>query len=442
MSLGGGANSAIDSAVTDAVNAGIVVVVAAGNSSADACSYSPARVPGAITIGATDVRDARASYSNFGSCVDMWAPGSQITSAWISGSSATNTISGTSMASPHVAGLAARVLSMNPALAPTDVNTRLVQKNSTSATPIVNLVETPEDTPTTTTTVPESTTTVIDTTTTTIVESTTTTSVVTTTTTTPRTTTTTAPGATTTTVPPSTVPKSPKSGKGRKAVAPKEFAMKWEATEERDDLFELVASWRVQTAPDRYKITCRQLPLGDKAPIENEIEFAEPTTTKNEEGRTEAKVLLAPAKPLRCELTAIIGNDVSAPSNPAIVPPGPRRVVIPAPTTTVPTSATPTTAPATTQPRPRVTTPVVTTPKPGNRPQPAPTTTVAPAPGTTTTVAPPATPSPTTTAPVASTSTTSTVADTPTTTAAAATQPAPTPRPVPGSPSKAPNKKG
>lgn len=442
MSLGGGANSAIDSAVTDAVNAGIVVVVAAGNSSADACSYSPARVPGAITIGATDVRDARASYSNFGSCVDMWAPGSQITSAWISGSSATNTISGTSMASPHVAGLAARVLSMNPALTPTDVNTRLVQKNSTSATPIVNLVETPEDTPTTTTTVPESTTTVIDTTTTTIVESTTTTSVVTTTTTTPRTTTTTAPGATTTTVPPSTVPKSPKSGKGRKAVAPKEFAMKWEATEERDDLFELVASWRVQTAPDRYKITCRQLPLGDKAPIENEIEFAEPTTTKNEEGRTEAKVLLAPAKPLRCELTAIIGNDVSAPSNPAIVPPGPRRVVIPAPTTTVPTSATPTTAPATTQPRPRVTTPVVTTPKPGNRPQPAPTTTVAPAPGTTTTVAPPATPSPTTTAPVASTSTTSTVADTPTTTAAAATQPAPTPRPVPGSPSKSPNKKG
>lgn len=218
--------------------------------------------------------------------------------------------------------------------------------------------------------------------------------------------------------------------------------MKWEATEERNDLFELVASWRVQTAPDRYKITCRQLPLGDKAPIENEIEFDEPTTTKNEEGRTEAKVLLAPAKPLRCELTAIIGNDVSAPSNPAIVPPGPRRGVIPAPTTTVPTSATPTTAPATTQPRPGVTTPVVTTPKPGNRPQPAPTTTAAPAPGTTTTVAPPATPSPTTTAPVASTSTTSTVADTPTTTAAAATQPAPTPRPVPGSPSKSPNKKG
>lgn len=445
MSLGGGANSAIDSAVNDAVNAGIVVVVAAGNSAADACSYSPARVPAAITIGATDIRDARASYSNFGSCVDMWAPGTQITSAWISGSSATNTISGTSMASPHVAGLAARVLSMNPALTPTDVNTRLVQKNSTSGTPIVNLVETPEDTPvTTTTTVAETTTTtIIDTTTTTVVEDTTTSTAAPTTTTIPRTTTTTAPGATTTTVPPSTVPKSPKPGKGRKALSPKEFSMKWEKSEDRPDFFELVASWRIQTAPDRYKITCRQLALGEKAPIENEIEFDEPTTTKNEEGRTEAKVLLAPAKPLRCELAAIIGNDVSAPSNPAIVPPGPRRGVIPAPTTTVPTSATPTTAPAATLPKPGVTTPAVTTPKPGNRPQPAPTTTVAPAPGTTTTIAPPASPSPTTTsAPVASTTTTSTVADTPTTTAAAATQPAPTPKPAPGSPSKSPNKKG
>lgn len=412
MSLGGGANSAIDSAVNDAVNAGIVVVVAAGNSAADACSYSPARVPAAITIGATDIRDARASYSNFGSCVDMWAPGTQITSAWISGSSATNTISGTSMASPHVAGLAARVLSMNPSLTPADVNTRLVRKNSTSGTPIVNLVETPEDTPaTTTTTVLETTTTtIIDTTTTTVVEDTTTTTAA-------PATTTTMPGATTTTVPPSTVPKSPKPGKGRKAVAPKEFAMKWEEGEDRRDFFELVASWRIQTAPDRYKITCRQLALGEKAPIENEIEFDEPTTTKNEEGRIEATVLLAPAKPLRCELAALIGNDVSAPSNPAIVPPGPRRGVIPAPPTTVPASPTPTAAP------------VVTTPRPGNRPQPLPTTTAVPAPDTTT-------------PPVTSTSTTSTVADAPTTTAAAATQPAPTPRPTPGSPSKSPNKKG
>jgi subtilisin family serine protease len=436
MSLGGGANSAIDAAVNDAVNAGIVVVVAAGNSAADACSYSPARVPAAITIGATDIRDARASYSNFGSCVDMWAPGTQITSAWISGSSATNTISGTSMASPHVAGLAARVLSMNPALTPTDVNARLVRKNSTSSTPIVNLVETAEDTPVTTTTVVETTTTLPgETTTTAPVESTTT---IVAPTTTVVATTTTAPGATTTTIPPSTVPKSPKPGKGRKAVAPKEFSMQWEESEDRPNFFELVASWRIQTAPDRYKITCRQLPLGEKAPIENEIEFDEPTTTKNEEGRTEAKVLLAPAKPLRCELVAIIGGDVSAASNPAIVPPGPRRGVINAPTTTVPNSVTPTTVPGspttTAAPVPTPQRPVVTLPKPGNRPT---TTTMAPAP--TPTAAPPATPAPETTTTVAAS----------TTTAAAAAQPAPqpsspatTPRNQPSPPATSRSKKG
>lgn len=281
-----------------------------------------------------------------------------------------------------------------------------------------------------------------ETTTTAPVESTTTTVAPTTTVVT---TTTTTPGATTTTVPPSTVPKSPKSGKGRKAVAPKEFSMKWEESEERPNFFELVASWRIQTAPDRYKITCRQLPLGEKAPIENEIEFDEPTTTKNEEGRTEAKVLLAPAKPLRCELVAMIGSDVSAASNPAIVPPGPRRGVIIAPTTTVPNPVTPTTvpgsptttaAPATTPPRP-----VVTLPKPGNRPT---TTTMAPAP--TTTVAPPATPAPTTTTPAPATTTTVVA---PTTTAAAAAQPAPqpsspvtTPRNQPSPPATSRAKKG
>ena len=352
MSLGGGANGAIDSAVTDAVNAGIVVVVAAGNSSADACSYSPARVPGAITIGAIDNRDSRASYSNFGSCVDMWAPGSQITSAWISGSTATNTISGTSMASPHVAGLAARVLSMNPALAPNDVNARLVKTNSTASTPIVNLVETPEDSPTTTTTttVSEPTTTIPETTTTIVNETTTTISP----TTTVVTTTTTAPSTTTT-----TVPRAPKSGKGRKAISPKEFAMKWETEEDRT---ELVASWTIQTSPDRYKITCRELALGEKAPIENEIEFDQPSTTKNDEGRFETAILLAPRKPLRCELTAAIGNDVSAPSNPAIVPPAPRRGVTPSPTTSVvaPPPPTPRSTPSTT-PAPTTTTPLAPT---------------------------------------------------------------------------------
>lgn len=457
MSLGGGANSVIDSAVNDAVNAGLVVVVAAGNSSADACSYSPARVPAAITIGATDVRDARASYSNFGSCVDMWAPGTQITSAWISGTSASNTISGTSMASPHVAGLAARVLAMNPALTPTEVNARLVQKNSSSTTPIVNLVETPEDSPTTTTTLPGSTTTVVDTTTTTILEPTTTT-VASTTTTIPQTTTTapatttTTPGATTTTVPPSTVPKSPRQGKGRKAITPKEFSMKWETTDERT---ELIASWAISTAPDRYKITCRQLPLGSKAPVENEIEFDESSTTQNEDGRMETAVLLVPSKPLRCDLTALVGNDISAASNPTIVPPAPRRGVTPMPTTTVPDPNAPTTSlpstPTTDAPSPTTPRPVVTTPKPGNRPQPTPSpTTTLPAPPSTapvpspstsstttpsspsTTLAPPVASSTTAPSPTTTPVTSTTVVETTTTTTVAAAQPPRGPATPPG----------
>jgi len=111
MSLGGGASPSIDGAVTKAINDGVVFVVAAGNSSANACNYSPARVGAAITVGATTSTDARASYSNFGSCLDIFAPGSGITSAWKNSTSATKTISGTSMASPHVAGAVARVLS-------------------------------------------------------------------------------------------------------------------------------------------------------------------------------------------------------------------------------------------------------------------------------------------------------------------------------------------
>jgi subtilisin family serine protease len=111
MSLGGGASPSIDGAVTKAIGDGVVFVVAAGNSSANACNYSPARVGAAITVGATTSTDARASYSNFGSCLDVFAPGSGITSAWKNSSTATKTISGTSMASPHVAGAVARVLS-------------------------------------------------------------------------------------------------------------------------------------------------------------------------------------------------------------------------------------------------------------------------------------------------------------------------------------------
>jgi subtilisin family serine protease len=103
MSLGGGASTSLDNAVANSISAGVTYAVAAGNSNANACNYSPARVGAAITVGATTSSDARASYSNFGSCLDLFAPGSSITSAWSTSNTATNTISGTSMASQHVA---------------------------------------------------------------------------------------------------------------------------------------------------------------------------------------------------------------------------------------------------------------------------------------------------------------------------------------------------
>jgi subtilisin family serine protease len=113
LSLGGGASAALDAAIAGAVSKGVNVVVAAGNNNADACNYSPSRAPSAITVGATTSSDARASYSNYGSCLDIFAPGSSISSAWNTSDVATNTISGTSMASPHVAGVVALALAGN-----------------------------------------------------------------------------------------------------------------------------------------------------------------------------------------------------------------------------------------------------------------------------------------------------------------------------------------
>lgn len=126
MSLGGGASATIDDAVQRLVDDGIVVAVAAGNSNLDACNYSPARATSAITVGATSSNDARASYSNFGTCLDVFAPGSAITSSWIGGTNASATISGTSMASPHVAGIAAVMLGQNPTLSVASVTSTLV----------------------------------------------------------------------------------------------------------------------------------------------------------------------------------------------------------------------------------------------------------------------------------------------------------------------------
>jgi subtilisin family serine protease len=126
MSLGGGVSNALDTAVNNSINAGVTYAIAAGNSNTNAANSSPARVAAAITVGSTTRTDARSSFSNFGSVVDVFAPGSAILSAWYTSNTATATLSGTSMAAPHVAGVAARILQSNPGASPATVRNEIV----------------------------------------------------------------------------------------------------------------------------------------------------------------------------------------------------------------------------------------------------------------------------------------------------------------------------
>lgn len=125
MSLGGSYSAAVNSAVASTISAGVTVVVAAGNDGANASSYSPASAPNAITVGATDKTDTKATWSNFGSVLDIFAPGVDILSSWIGSTTATNTISGTSMATPHVAGLAAYLIGLEGLATPAAVVARI-----------------------------------------------------------------------------------------------------------------------------------------------------------------------------------------------------------------------------------------------------------------------------------------------------------------------------
>ncbi len=126
MSLGGGFNQAQNDAVTASINDGVTYAIAAGNSNGNACTFSPASTPAAITLGSSTNTDARSSFSNIGTCLDLFAPGSSITAAWNTSDSATNTISGTSMASPHAAGVAALIKAANPSFTPQQVRDRMV----------------------------------------------------------------------------------------------------------------------------------------------------------------------------------------------------------------------------------------------------------------------------------------------------------------------------
>lgn len=348
MSLGGGANSAIDTAVADATAAGLTVVVAAGNSSADACSYSPARAPSAITIGAIDRTDARASYSNFGSCVDVWAPGTGITSSWIGGASATNTISGTSMATPHVAGLAARLAQAFPGISNTEIVSKLTAA-STTALPVTTFVE--EEVPVTTTTAP-------DIATTTVPEASTTTAapVVTV----APTTTTAAPAPTTTT----TVKPIKRPVKKREIVQPKNFSLKSRIAGANAVM---TASWFDDRSPESYRVECvnkRGSKLNDdaseaelsaetaKAPIDTVITIERNAVTVAPSGRTETVLTLSPPTSSRCWIVAVVGGESGPRSNVAVTPKGVRVPGVTTTTTIVVTTTTVAPAPTTVAPTP------------------------------------------------------------------------------------------
>ncbi len=150
MSLGGGKSPALDAAVNGAVSAGLHFAVAAGNDNADSCKYSPAAAEQAVTVGASTLVDERAYFSNYGKCNDIFAPGLNIKSTWIGSKYAVNTISGTSMASPHICGLLAYYLSLQPAsdsaYAVAEITPKKLKANLLSIATVGALSEVPSDT--------------------------------------------------------------------------------------------------------------------------------------------------------------------------------------------------------------------------------------------------------------------------------------------------------